>query len=763
MESINYKELVPRYRQVLELEFQALLSIKSKDKSVGKEVEKLKKEFDKIKSSKGAEEVEYNKLSLIFAGLAKCFAQVDKMFSRGDIVKGILSQLSFAGALEDYKKKLSLLVKDSADKSTTQVISTKLSEPPEEIELQKKYFEIKKLNFIVESKLKIFRQIKKTIEMMGKSTESSLDSVLKSKLKDSESVLKKLDILLSEHNSFKSTYKNRSKKPDYSKISTDFEKRKNQLKLNDDWLTEIILNCVPVKETAYAESIQTKLKQYDPLLVKELEYPGPFKLELEKISNEILIEFKYCYPNLVIEKPKSFSLGGRASVIGQTFSRLSIGGEGNLFSFATLRSRKLSNFEQESDKKIEDYSTLATQAKVIQDQITKTVITGFDYQFLNAIAYISTTGKTVSITYLDQPLEKWFEMVGNLSPTLQETIKKFETISNLTERAKAILQHVNAKDFLPDTWLDEQKYVADGDLRFPSSANGHLEGGWSAHRDGDILASAGPSQSRFEADSAAYFKFVLKYKIGLSLVMRGYGKDSYDYYLLLQNQKITVIDPATQAKVTYSFSVTKGEGKESWVTVSNGIESHSYLYNRLVIQDNDSIYFSPENFINFKILLTLFKKIIEDLNGNLHCHAGMGRTGQLKWIYKIYREWKTNENFRKTLDALILNSKLTSGELDSISKTCIQLLYDSRKIRYSVQDQKQKNSIIPFIILLRASELKIASNVMEKMHNVLYIGDKPRPSLFDVHVAPDPALLDSKQASSLKEESVNNNSFIVYQ
>ncbi len=481
-----------------------------------------------------------------------------------------------------------------------------------------------------------------------------------------------------------------------------------------------------------------------------------YKLQLSKYSEKLQGILQQRYPGLSLHSKKENKFFSSGSFLGGVFS---LGGSkrNSSLNFGPVNSSGKTGLQQ----KTRSFLGLLETIQPIQEGL-KSVYSNHDYKFLNALGYALKTKQKVPITgYAALSLEDIIKFGMSTNNQLSNRLKEIINIKSVCasqslveERAEKILELTNAAEFLPEDWC--QEIMSDGDYFYPNSSSNHLMS-WSAHLDKNkIIAAAGPgAQAHYSSEQKCkFFNLILQEKPKQILALGRTGNDFFDYFQLSEQKEVKLIYQETnQEKIEYTITKEKNQYGLR-ITLKTELQQHSLYYNQIEVYDNSPVHLKVDDLPK---LLAIYNNYDEGNRLLIHCASGVGRTGQVRWLFALLDRFKVDPEFSRLIDSLLDNNKLKLNEGNYIIKVFTEELYRLRKIRYAVQDQKQIEDCLPMILLLRATQLNNSKQDLEKLYQELYKNKQPQPANFLHAINLDANLLPKLFAKAAFDNNNNNN------
>ncbi len=124
---------------------------------------------------------------------------------------------------------------------------------------------------------------------------------------------------------------------------------------------------------------------------------------------------------------------------------------------------------------------------------------------------------------------------------------------------------------------------------------------------------------------------------------------------------------------------------------------------QLIWPDNSALSLKLQNAYKFYRIYQAYLSAKEQGKTTyIHCTSGVGRTGELAWMFRCLNALKTNQKFNEALTELVLNRDKKDENINLVADIIITELTKQRLIRYSVHSEEQRDEFFPNFMLLSA-------------------------------------------------------------
>lgn len=382
--------------------------------------------------------------------------------------------------------------------------------------------------------------------------------------------------------------------------------------------------------------------------------------------------------------------------------------------------------------------------KLMSQQI---LINGEDgeYRAVYQIAYMawrirkgSANIRTENLTYSSQLKA----IIFTSKPPLSEIVLQIFSDSyydhynegSALELVEALVANPKIKKQIPDDWIDCGPVEVDIDgVRFVNTFPKSIENEWAsntpydakgsfnANQDGAFISTCGPNRTEGGISSFDNFLALIMKKKPWCIVALGKAGDYENYWLKdYESERFLV----KVEKIPNTIN-----GRRLVITDRSNSKQHRLDVVNIEVEDQTAIMFGPDGAKQF---LYIWGKT--DLKNPVlvHCVSGIGRTGQVKWLFGLLNELKENKRFATLIDDSF-HRKLNNEEKQEIVNIAEQVLAGYRKTRFTMEAEPQLLATMPALFMLRAVQLNLAPSVIIQIQEfnpvtpVKFVTDLPLP------------------------------------
>jgi len=352
-----------------------------------------------------------------------------------------------------------------------------------------------------------------------------------------------------------------------------------------------------------------------------------------------------------------------------------------------------------------------------------------DYQILNSLVADIRRGKPGLFDGLAEELP-----ADNIIKRVLSDRGKADLYDKLSAHEDDVAQELVdfSEDFLPEDYhgVREGTFYSDPERKFPSSEIGCLlDEGWFAHHDQQIIAAAGPIFDKPTLWSP-FLSMIANNNVAQVLSL-GESPDDFNSYTSVSGP--VVVDGYTIAVEEVDNPSHAYYAHRLEIKSQEGITHSSYLTN-IPVTDNIPLNFSfqaAQAFLGVYNNATLTSPVV------VHCASGVGRTGQVRLLFRALDVIKSDSRFRNAIDTLLKTGLIVEDEQKYVSSAIRQMAFKLRKIRYALQVESQYTGSFEQLLLLRATQLGCNNEAYCKLQEALGVNNLHQHNVnfgLDAHV-----------------------------